>query len=302
MRPCAQKLIRLLAIGFGMLELQKAGRSVSLVTIPFSRNADWRWKLLCISDVHFDSTKCNRELLKTHLDRALDENAGIVIVGDLYDAMQGKYDPRNAKYELRPEYKTERYLDDIVTDCASFLRPYRNNILMLADGNHETAIKNRYETDLIQRTIALLTVDSDTSINYGGYAGWVRLLFVQESNKRKTSMVTINYHHGSGLKSKAAQDRRACTHPDADIFLYGHWHEHWSRYISRQRLGMSRAKLYKDLQLHLGIPGYKDDYADGDRGWCIERGHIPKPHGGWWISFRWQHDYGRVTFQPTATS
>ena len=286
-----------------MAEVEKVGRNIARIVIPYPKQVTWNYKVLCISDIHYDSIKCRRDILKLHLDRAIEEKAGILIVGDLYDAMQGKYDPRNAKYELRPEYKTDRYLDDIVEDCAEFLRPYAQNIFMIADGNHETSIKNRYETDLIQRTIALMTTGTKNKILYGGYAGWVKFIFRKyRETKAQSSAVTINYHHGSGLKSKAAQDRRACAHPDADILLYGHWHEHWSRYNSRQRLTREGNKLYKDLQLHLGIPGYKDDIADGASGWAVEKGHTPKPVGGWWLNFKFSKKHGRVVFQPIATT
>lgn len=52
---------------------------------------------LLISDIHFDNPHCDRALLKRHLDKALDIGATIMIFGDLFCAMQGKYDPRGSK-------------------------------------------------------------------------------------------------------------------------------------------------------------------------------------------------------------
>ena len=38
-------------------------------------------RFLFISDVHFDSVKCDRDLLKKHLDEALATNAGVLVFG-----------------------------------------------------------------------------------------------------------------------------------------------------------------------------------------------------------------------------
>jgi len=55
-------------------------------------------------------------------------------VGDMFDVMQGRYDPRRSYDDLRPEYKTSTYLDDIVKDAADFFKPYAKNFLMIGRG------------------------------------------------------------------------------------------------------------------------------------------------------------------------
>ena len=45
--------------------------------------------LMLTSDRHHDSTHCNRELEKKHLEEAKKRNAFIIDCGDLFDAMQG---------------------------------------------------------------------------------------------------------------------------------------------------------------------------------------------------------------------
>ena len=62
-----------------------------------SKTYNQEHKFLLMSDIHIDSRKCDRALLKKHLDQAKAEGAGVFIFGDLFDAMQGKYDPRSAK-------------------------------------------------------------------------------------------------------------------------------------------------------------------------------------------------------------
>jgi hypothetical protein len=75
------------------------------------------------SDWHWDSIKCNRELLAADLATAKRINAPVIAVGDIFDAMGGKYDPRGSKDELRPELLTGNYFDEAVEQCAEWLRP-----------------------------------------------------------------------------------------------------------------------------------------------------------------------------------
>ena len=40
--------------------------------------------LLLISDIHWDNPKCDRVLLKKHLDIAKEMNAGVIVNGDFF--------------------------------------------------------------------------------------------------------------------------------------------------------------------------------------------------------------------------
>jgi UDP-2,3-diacylglucosamine pyrophosphatase LpxH len=61
-----------------------------VISIQMDKDQD----VLMISDVHFDNPKCDRKLLKKHLDEAKRRNAKVLINGDLFDLMQGKNDKR----------------------------------------------------------------------------------------------------------------------------------------------------------------------------------------------------------------
>lgn len=72
---------------------------------------------LFLSDVHYDSTRCDRAMLKRHLDLALERNALVHLNGDWLDLMGGKYDPRNTlPGGLRPEYRGQDYFDRVIED------------------------------------------------------------------------------------------------------------------------------------------------------------------------------------------
>ena len=55
------------------------------------------YRFLLLSDIHWDNPKCNRKLLKRHLDEAKEGGHPILINGDLLDLMGGKKDRRAIK-------------------------------------------------------------------------------------------------------------------------------------------------------------------------------------------------------------
>jgi UDP-2,3-diacylglucosamine pyrophosphatase LpxH len=55
---------------------------------------------LLISDIHLDNPKCRRDLLKRHLDQAMEKKAPVFINGDLFCAMQGNKDRRAVSWTL----------------------------------------------------------------------------------------------------------------------------------------------------------------------------------------------------------
>jgi UDP-2,3-diacylglucosamine pyrophosphatase LpxH len=277
-------------------------KNVLGVTLPLTRNSKWCYWILLLSDVHYDSIKCKRELLKSHLDLALEREAGIVSTGDFFDLMQGKLDPRQAKDEIRPEYCNVHYLDSVLDDAMVFLEPYAQNIIMMSDGNHETAIKKRYETCPTSRLLHDLNRhNKKNKIAHGAYAGWLRYKFKESgSGNRPAFLKHHHYHHGTGQKAKTAHHRRAMVCPDADILSYGHYHTWWSDIVARYRINRS-GTIVHDTQLHLGIPGYKDDVKQGADGWAVEKGNftfMPKACGAWWLKFEYSRSDHCVTVSP----
>lgn len=281
------------------------GKNAFRINFELTANKDWEAWLLLQSDPHFDSPKCERIMLKRHLDEAKEKGAAVHINGDLFDAMGGKYDKRSSKSDLRPEYKRDTYLDEIVEDAARFLAPYAHNIVTIAEGNHETAIKNRLEIDLIQRLIGILNKETGSKIQFGHYAGWLKLCFLTGKYKNGTSRhntsVLLHYDHGYGGGGEVTSDtiqhqRRSARFPDADIIVSGHTHDHWTKDIARNRFS-DNGNPYNDVQTHIKIPSYKNDYGTGSGGWCIEKGHAPKVLGAYWIRFYFVREFKRVVWE-----
>jgi predicted phosphodiesterase len=268
------------------VEVSELSRNVHSILIPFGRGS--KLKVLLTSDVHFDSMKCDRKMLKRHFDEALQQNAVIIIAGDWFDAMQGKWDPRGSKDELRPEYRSGAYFDSVIDDTVEFLMQYP--VALLAMGNHETSVLKRHEINMSERVVALMR-SKGHGIRLGGYGGWVKFRGADREYKpdqRGGASVTmkLKYFHGSGgggmmTHGVLSTRRQASFLPDADVILNGHTHDSWMATLARERLKNSHVSM--DSQVFIRTPGYKDDYGDGSHGWAVERGMPPKPLGSVWM-------------------
>lgn len=233
-------------------------------------------KLLLRSDAHHDSFYNLRDLEKKHLDQALRDDAYILDGGDIFDAMQGKHDPRRGYQELRPEFKVAAYFNAIVDDAAKFYAPYIKNWLLFGKGNHELSVLSHSNTDLLS-----MLKDKHPSINIGGVGGWIKFKFERENGGARTT-VNLRYHHGNGgnapvTKGVIDTNRQAVYLPDADIVWNGHNHNAYMLPLARERITDTN-KIYRDLSYFLRTPGYKDQGA-----WEREKMLSPSPHGAIWV-------------------
>lgn len=262
-------------------------RNVTSVRIQIPRGVGWEQWVLLRTDAHHDNPKCDQKLERKHLNEARERNAVIIDNGDLFCAMQGKWDKRSDKNAIRPEHQTNRYLDALVETAADFYLPYADLFAVLGRGNHETAITRAHETDLTDR-LADRLISAGSQCIAGGYGGWVRFMFSMEVNKWRASKV-LHHYHGSGgggpvTKGTIQTNRLACILPDADFVFTGHTHDEWVFPIQRARVSAAGVP-FQDEQLHLRAPGYKDAWDDGHGGWEVERMHPPKPKGAMWLRF-----------------
>ena len=245
------------------------------------------WWALLLTDVHWDNPKCERGLLTRHLDEAKARNAAVISAGDFFCAMQGKWDKRASKVDLRPEHQTDDYLDSLVDTATDWLEPYRDVLAVFGDGNHEKSIQKRHETNLTERLCARLR-DRGSKVKRGGYGGWVRFE-IQEANGRRGGSRNLFYHHGAGMdpavtKGLIEHERMAAWLDGADVVLTGHIHQ--LNYTRTRRVSLDNADNVVKRTVHwLRAGSYKDDYADGAAGHHVERNRGPRPLGGWWVRF-----------------
>lgn len=244
------------------------------------------WMLL-LSDLHYDSIYCDRDALQEDLDKAMRRNAKIYIFGDIFDAMQGRFDPRRSMDELRPEFRTDLYFDVVIKDLARFFKPYAKNIELMSDGNHEVSIIKHNNTSLLDRLIDRLNDGEGVNITHGGYGGWMVWMYTINTTVKKS--IRMKYFHGSGgggpvTRGVIQTNRQSVFLPDADIIVNGHTHDEWHMPITRERVSNSGVH-YFDIVHHIRLAGYKNAYGDGTTGWEVTRGGAPKPVGGAWVNF-----------------
>ena len=243
-------------------------------------------KVLLLSDIHWDNPKCDRDLLKRHLDQAKEIGADVLLNGDTFCCMMGKYDPRRTKDGIRPEHNKNNYLDVVVNDAIDWFSPYAHLIKVVGYGNHETAILKNLESDLIERFVFGLNSTNGTNVEVGGYGGWIVYGFQRDNGQGRTRF-NIKYFHGSGGSAYASKGslnfhRMSTFIEGADLIWMGHVHEDMEITYSAERLSSNNKVHLKDI-LMVRTATYKEEYNEGKGGWHVERGASPKPLGGRWL-------------------
>ena len=279
--------------------------NTNVITLRFKgyQSGFEQWFLLS-SDRHHDSIYCDRVAEKKHLDEALRRDAIILDGGDLFDAMQGRVDPRRSMDELRPEYRVSNYYDYVVKDCADFYEPYARNWVLFGIGNHETGVIKYANTHLTDRLVYELNQRGLRNCFLGGYGGYIRLMFSNGDKGGRTSLI-LKYHH-SGITSNApvskgliGANRQAVFLRDADIVMNGHNHEDY--YMAQVTEGLSHeGKITRGYIHFVRTPGYKAGWSEQSYGFDVER-NTPKPIGAAWMCIKYQQTGSQFTPEVKVT-
>jgi predicted phosphodiesterase len=250
-------------------------------------------KFLLLSDVHYDSVKCDRPRLTRHLKQAEESNCIVLIFGDWFDLMGGKYDPRSTYSDIRPEYKSITYLDDVIEDSYEYLKQF-SCVQFISRGNHETGIEKRLHTSPLDRLAQMLR-QSESEVCVGGYSGWLKIQQHPSYKSNKVAVSMIHYHHGYGGNARRSKgvlevDLDQMQFPDADLILRGHTHQKWHVPITVDRISKKTMRLHQQTTHHLRTGSYK---MLGDRfaGWATEKGFFTPRLGGWWAEMKTDKNY-----------
>lgn len=285
------------------MKIENPSKGVTLIKFEFKRNEDWQQWALLTSDRHWDNPDSKRRMQKKHLDQAMERNAVVIDCGDLFCAMQGKNDKRASKSKLRREHQDNAYLNSLTKTACEWFSPYAKNFALIGTGNHETSILNRCEYDLTEELVDKLNFKNGTNIVNGGYTGYARFVFQDDSFQ--TSRV-LHYDHGYGgggpvTKGAIQTNRRDAFIDSADIICSGHIHESYAIETVHKRLTKSN-KIRHATVVHLSIPTYKEEYKTGRGGWHVERGAPPKPLGAWWVRFYYERETNSIRFDYTRAN
>lgn len=255
--------------------------------------AGWEQWLLITSDRHWDSKHTDRSLQRKHLEQAVERDALILDLGDLFDAMQGRWDKRGGKSELDDLFAGSDYFDLLLDGAEEFFRPFAEQFLLLGTGNHETSILRHHEINLTWQLGRRLRAASKSHIHLGKYSGYVRFQFKSPGARTYRNPILFYYHHGSGGAAEVTRgviktNRRAVYLPDADVVVSGHTHQSWYVPIVRERV-TAAGRVYQDTQHHVSVPSYKS--SSQRAGWAAEKGMAPTPVGAIWCRL-WYFDNG----------
>lgn len=282
---------------------EQLARNVHRVSFDFKRRSDVAHVLLR-SDAHHDNPHSNHELERKHLAEAMDMNAPVISNGDDFCAMQGKFDPRSSKHDIRPENMKGDYLDSLVKTYAEFLKPFAPSLCVFGTGNHETNVLRRMETNLTTRLVERIKTLTGETIHEAGYTSWVIFQARRSGGKSKKARQscssiklwrTHGYGSGGGFNQGTTQAaKNSLMVPDAQCIVQGHTHNEWVMNLQRLRLS-NRGRVFQDTQTVVQLPSYKDEIVDGYSGvkssnWAIERGMPPKPVGAVWMKLYMDRD------------
>ena len=228
------------------------------------------WNVLLLSDIHLDNVKCERRLLKKHLDQAKDKGSPIILNGDTFCAMQGKGDPRKSDEALRSEHRGDNYLNRLVDTATEFFEPYKDNIALVGMGNHEETVLKNHGFDLVGQLC------DNLGCLKGDYEGFVKI-----KRNRKGSSVWLYYNHGFGgggaTKGISAFSKVILKNP-ADIYWMGHIHEHYAgNEMVRKISEKGRMSLKKQSYIRTSTYKQNDPYLVRKAGSGI------RPLGGYWL-------------------
>lgn len=252
--------------------------------------------LLMASDIHFDNPKCDRDLFFKHLDKAKKVGAKVFINGDFFCMMQGKYDPRRSKKDVRPEHNKANYIDAVIDEAVDTMSPYADNIAFIGEGNHETAILKAQETDVLARFVDKMNERNKTNIIKGGYRGWLILRKLINTKHSKATPYKIYYNHGFGgggeMSHGTLQHTRSNVYiENADAIWMGHVHSCYILPTRTEYLDNNGSYKVKNRTVYnLRTSTYKEEFEGAAGGYHIEKGRPPKVLGSIFCSIEKYRD------------
>jgi predicted phosphodiesterase len=256
---------------------------VTHVSVDLKRHPDV-WFLLR-SDAHHDNKKCVQEVEYRHLKEAIERQAGILDFGDCFCAMQGKYDKRSSRSQMREEHNGDDYLDRLVSQTVFDYRGFARNWVIFAEGNHEQSVVDRCGVHLSKRLVGEFQ-GLDSPVKFGAYQGWVHFHFSEGDHRCGGYKVRYTHGYGGGgpvTKDTIQLNRQLVFLEDVDMVISGHTHDKWHVKQVRERLD-DKGKLRLRTVDCLKLGTYKDQFSEGS-GWAVAKGMPPKPLGGWWLRF-----------------
>jgi hypothetical protein len=284
------------------LQLLRHSPELLEIRIPYAKQTPHQF--LLASDIHLDNPHCDRELLRKHLKQAQGTGGHALFFGDVLCLMQGKRDRRGSKGGIMPEHLGSNYFDLVFSEAAEWLAPFGKTLLMVSDGNHETAVINNQEIDPLGNVTRVLRDRYKAVTEHMRYQGWIWFTFHRPGANRSscTRRLALFFHHGAwgGIITKGTMGggRYAGIAPDADILLNGHNHERSIVAHPCYRV-TSNGRQRIAQRWHVQSGTYKEEFRDG-AGWAVEKIVMPKSLGGVWLRLTPSEEGVDVSLEPAV--
>jgi hypothetical protein len=203
--------------------------------------------------------------------------------------MQGKGDPRKSKDDIRPEHNKGNYLQAVVEDAVEWFSPYKDNLLLIGYGNHETQIIKHMEFDPLHMFQSIYNYKNQSNLHIGGYGGTLKVLGEIRSGLHRAFV--IHYYHGSGgggpVTKGVIQDQRIMSFVEGyDMTWQGHVHELYHHVNMVQYFNRTQDIIQQRRVHQVRTSTYKEEYSSGEGGFHVEKGRSPKPLGGYWLNLQ----------------
>jgi hypothetical protein len=223
--------------------------------------------------------------------------------------MQGLTDRRGSKGQVRPEHVGDDYFDLVSNSAIEFFKPYAQHILMVGEGNHESAVKRKGEFDILARFVYGMNALTGSKIQLGSYTGWVVFKGVYSTNCRAS--FKMKYHHGFGgggvvTKGVIQNQRMDSSTEGADVIWMGHVHEMYHLLSVADGLEHNATTGYRTVQRvrhHIRTSSYKNESSGS--GYHDEKGRPAKPLGGYWMRLtvkqEWVNKKTQTNIEPEFT-
>lgn len=252
--------------------------------------------IIWVSDLHGDSPHSNLKFLEATLNKYPDSL--LIIGGDHLDVMQNFGDRRASKSDLKKEFKREDYLNEIIDHNVRLWGKYAHRIIAFFVGNHE-ATQNRYHgIDLTRQIVKELNLRFSTNIICGDAAGWLKLRFILNKQKRTKNIYFAHRPISGGTRSKGmlSVDLIKGRYPDADIYIAEHIHDTWIK-PERVEVLTPGGKVKYKVKWVLQMPTLKDEFKGKKRGYAHDKSFGATPVGLILLQFTLNHDK-QIAFSP----
>lgn len=181
------------------------------------------------SDLHIGSKEFDAEALIRDLKKCVDTNTKILLNGDTMDMILLQDIKRAAASRIKHEDgQVNKYIDE----ATEILMPFISHILMIAQGNHETAITKHHGVNVLSWLIERLNKEKKNGqIQQGHYSNFVRINFLDpRRNYKKGGKYDIFMTHGAGGSAPVSKGmidfNRIAVANNADLYAMGHKHNH----------------------------------------------------------------------------